>query len=130
MSFGLSVAFPEATHVVLGKELNRGEGCLSLALGAGSLNPLVGLEHVLDVPFEHEQIRRSLAIDLQRSTIVPLDRSFNLFTIKQNDDHHGVSVDLFLVIENLRIGFVGRWNSLLNLNWRVLLRGTCVTAVA
>lgn len=82
MSFGLSVAFLEATHVVPGKDFNRGEGCLSLALGAGALNSLVRLEHVLDVPFEHEQIRRSLAIDLQRATIIPLDCSFNLFTIK------------------------------------------------
>ena len=36
MSFGLSVAFLEATHVVLGKDFNRGEGRLSLALVASA----------------------------------------------------------------------------------------------
>src|SRR6185503_1227792 len=129
MSFGLSVAFPEATHCSPGQRNNRGEGCFNLALRAGALNALVSLEHVLDVPLEHEQIRRSLAINLQRAPIVPFDRSFNLLTIKQNDHHYGVSIDLFLVVENLRIGFVGRWNSLLDLDRSMLLRGTCLAAI-
>ena len=129
MSFRLSVAFQEATHCCPGNEKIQGRGLLKCCLGAGALYPLVSFEHVLDVPFEHEQVWRSLAIDFQRATIVPLDRSFNFLTIKQNDHHNGVSVDLFLVVENLRIGFVGRWDSLLNLDGSVLLRGTCLTAI-
>ena len=129
MSFRLSVAFQEATHCCPGNEIIQGRGLLQSCLGAGALHALVSFEHVFDVPLEHEQVWRSLAIDLQRATIVPLDRSFNFLTVKQNDHHHGVSVDLFLVVENFRIGFVGRWNSLLNLNGSVLLRGTDLSAI-
>ena len=134
MNYRLSVALLVATHCCPGKEL-RGARLLNLAraraLGAGALNPLVSLEHILDVAFQHEKIWRSLAIDLQSATIVPLDRAFNFLAIKQNNNHHCVSVDLLLVIENLRIGFVGRWNSLLDLNWSVLLRGggTCLATI-
>lgn len=132
MSYGLSVALLVATHCCPGQRDNRGEAAyiLRVHLGAGAFNPLVSLEHVLDVAFEHEQIRRSFAIHFQRATIIPLDRAFNLLAIKQNDNHQRVSVDLFLVIKNLRIGFVGRRNSLLDLNWSMLLRGTGRAAIA
>ena len=114
MSFDLSVALLEATAHLSRDEDIRGEA-RQLPLGAG-FNALVGLVDILDVPFEHQQVRRTLAIDLQRTTIIPLDRAFDLFTIKQNDDHGSVSIDLFLVVEDLSIGFTGRWNSLLYLD--------------
>jgi hypothetical protein len=53
MSYGLSVALLVATHCCPGQDITRGEAAYIL-LGAGAFNPLVGLEHVLDVPFEHE----------------------------------------------------------------------------
>jgi hypothetical protein len=44
----------------------------------GGFNPLVCLEHVLDVPLKNKKIWRRLTIDFERSAIVPLDRTFNL----------------------------------------------------
>jgi hypothetical protein len=40
-----------------------------------------------------------------------------------------MSVDLFLVIKDLRIGFVGRRNSFLDLDRRMLLRSTLLATV-
>jgi hypothetical protein len=34
-----------------------------------------------------------------------------------------MSVDLFLVVKDLGVGFVGRWNSLLDLDGSMLLSG-------
>src|SRR6185436_18123964 len=64
-----------------------------------------------------------LSVDLESTAIVPLDRAFNLFAIQQNNNHQGVSVNLLLVIKDLRVGFAGRGNSFLNLDGNVLLDG-------
>jgi hypothetical protein len=66
---------------LLSRRRTQGEAAL-IFLSAGAFNSLVGLEHVLDVPFKDQKIRRTLTIDLQRSAIVPLDCAFNLFTIE------------------------------------------------
>ena len=79
MSFGLSVAWLEATHCCPGRG-TQDEAKLIL-LSAGAFNTLVCLVDVLDVPFENQQIGRAFTVDLQRATIVPLDRAFNLFTV-------------------------------------------------
>src|SRR5689334_23781082 len=107
--------------VVQGRKNQRAR--LNNFSGAGILNTLVGLVDVFDVPLQHQEIRSAFAIDLQRATIVPLDRAFDLFTIEQNDHHESVSIDLFLVIEDLGIGFTGRWNSFLHLDRHVLWLG-------
>src|SRR6185369_3661501 len=129
-----SLALLEATHCF---SENSGRGCMQFrfpypfgTLSAGFFNPFVGLVDVLDVPFEHEQIRRTLSVYLQRTTIVPLDSAFNLLAIQKNNHHLRVSIDLFLVIKDLRISFVGRRNSFLNLNRCVLLWGAVAIAVA
>jgi hypothetical protein len=38
-----------------------------------------------------------------------------------------MSVDLFLVVKDLGVGFTGRWNSLLDLDGSVLLSRACRT---
>ena len=77
---------------------------------------LVGLVHVLDVMFEQEQVRRCLAVDLERAPVVPLDCAFYLFAIFQDDDHRRMRVNLLFVVEDFRIGFIRGRNSLAHLH--------------
>ena len=98
------------------KQKVRARLSLRSCLCRGFFYPLVGLEHVFDVALEHEQIRCALAINFQSAAIVPFDCPFDFLTVKKNDNHRCVSVDLFFVIEDLGIGFTGRWNSLLYLD--------------
>lgn len=58
MSFDLSVALLEATALLSRNEVIKGEA-EQLPLGAGFFffvffNALIGLEDILDVPFEHQ----------------------------------------------------------------------------
>ena len=85
-------------------------------LGAGFFHSFVGFVDVLDIPLEHEEIWRAFAVHLQSATIIPFDRAFDLFAVQQDNHHRCMRVDLFLVVKDLRVGFVGRWDSLLNLD--------------
>src|SRR5438046_9649936 len=60
--------------------------------------PLFGFVNVFDVALENQKVRLRSTIDLQRTSIVPLNCSFDLFAIIQDQHHRSVSVDLLVVI--------------------------------
>src|SRR3989442_7356230 len=59
---------------------------------------LFGFVNVFDVALENQKVRRRPTIDLQRTSIVPLNGSFDLFAIIQDEHHRSVRVDLLFVI--------------------------------
>src|SRR5690242_3776931 len=91
-------------------------GCLGCAL--------LSFVHVLDITFENQEIWSRPAINLQGASIVPLDRSFDLFAVLQDNYHRGVRVDLFLVIVNLGVCLVGWWLAFAHLDWSLRLRSS------
>src|SRR5436305_13843729 len=96
-----------------------------VALFAPAAIALVSLVHILDNTFENQKVRRRPAIDLDRASIIPLDSSFDLFTIPEDDDHQRVRVNLFLVVEDFRVRLIRRRHALAHLHrWCRILRRT------
>src|SRR5437868_5376448 len=57
---------------------------------------ILSLEHVLDVVLEKKKIRRRLAINLQRTLVIPLNRALYLFAVPKDYDHKSMRVNLLL----------------------------------
>src|SRR2546421_7479913 len=82
--------------------------------------PLFGFVNVFDVALENQKVRRRSTIDLQRPSIVPLNCSFDLFAIIQDQHHRSVSVDLLFVIVDFGMRLRRRRLTLAYLNRRWL----------
>ena len=118
MSCGRTVSLVETTR------RSGSEGPNEVLLFSRLLS-FVGFVHVLDVSFEHEEVGSNFAIDLQSTTIIPLDGSLDFLTVHKDDNHQRVSIDLLLVIEDLGIGFHWRRCTLSHLNWGRWRRTRC-----
>ncbi len=80
---------------------------------------LFGFVNVFDVALENQKVRRRPTIDLQRTSIVPLNCSFDLFAIIQDKYHRSMSVDLLFVIVDFGMR-LRRWRltlAYLNRRW-------------
>src|SRR3954462_1296907 len=106
MNYSLTVSLPVSRGEVQGTTF-RPSGLAGLG-GSCLLYTFICLVHVLDVALQHEQIRSVDAIHFQSAAIVPLNRTFDFFTIKQDDHHWGMRIDLFFVVKNLCTGFERR----------------------
>src|SRR5215472_5978196 len=131
MNCSPTVSLPVATNAesrhLAGREQASACRCSLLYL----LDAFVRFEHVLDVSLENQEIGGTPSIDLERAAIVPLNRTFNLFAILQHDNHGRVSVDLFLVVEDLGTGFRRRGYPFAHLHGgRCMLRTGCGTPLS
>jgi len=122
MSFSQTASLVETDNLLgIGGESGIGMGA-GVPLLRGRFNALVSLVHVFDVPLEKKEVGRRLAVDLQCATIIPLDRSFNFFAVKQDNNHRRVRIDLLLVVKELGVG-LHRWRRpLSHLYGRLLCR--------
>src|SRR5882724_3218905 len=122
MSFSQTASLVETDNLLgIGGESGIGMGA-GVPLLRGRFNALVSLVHVFDVPLEKKEVGRRLAVDLQCATIIPLDRSFNFFAVKQDNNHRRVRIDLLLVVKELGVG-LHRWRrALSHLYGRLLCR--------
>src|ERR1043166_541579 len=114
MSFQQTASLVETRPTTTGDwERSRGESCeRRFSLLRSFFDAVFRLEHILDVSFEQQQVWTVLAINLQCATIIPLDRSFNFFAVKQNDHHQCVRINLLFVVEEFRISFHRRRRAL------------------
>jgi hypothetical protein len=58
--------------------------------------------------FVQQKVRRTLAIQLDAASVVPLDNSLKLLAICQDDDHRRLALHLFGKIKLFRIRLFGR----------------------
>ena len=122
MSFSQTASLVETDNLLgNGRESGIGMGA-GVPLLRGRFNALVSLVHVFDVPLEKKEVGRRLAVDLQCTTIIPLDRSFNFLAVKQDNNHRRVRIDLLLVVKELGV-CLHRWRRpLSHLYGRLLCR--------
>jgi hypothetical protein len=122
MSFSQTASLVETDNLLgIGRESGIGMGA-GVPLLHGRFNALVSLVHVFDVPLEKKEVGGRLAVDLQCATIIPLDRSFNFFAVKQDNNHRRVRIDLLLVVKELGV-CLHRWRRpLSHLYGRLLYR--------
>src|ERR1051326_1396440 len=81
---------------------------------------LFGFVDVFDVAFENQEVWRRSTIDLQCAAIIPLNRSFNLFSVFEHQDHWSMSIDLFFIIVDFGVRLCRRRLPLAYLNGRRL----------
>ena len=69
--------------------------------GIAAVFSVFELEQVLDVVFQHEQIRSVSSMELDASAVVPLDAASQFFAVLKHHYHRRPVIHLLLVIEAL-----------------------------